>query len=70
MFSEIGVVSIFGLGSPCFVASSTPLPFCPDLVKATHGSSWSMNEGLQGGSWCTVGKKTMAGFAFCAQQTR
>jgi len=26
--------------------------------------------GTKGGSWCTVGKKNSAGFAFCAQQTR
>jgi len=36
------------------------------------GKVWAGGNGCgtKGGSWCTVGKKTMAGFAFCAQQTR
>jgi len=43
-----------------------------DNTFAFMGKVWAGGNacGTKGRSWCTVGKKTMAGFAFCAQQTR
>jgi hypothetical protein len=49
-------------------------PSCKKLDNtfAFMGKVWAGGNscGTKGSSWCTVGKKTRAGFAFCAAQTR